>query len=234
MTQLLISVKNVEESRIAREAGADLIDLKDPSVGALGALNIDTVQQIVQDLDGSVLISATVGEGHATIDALMHDIVLYANSGVDVVKIAVSELFQQAGFFAGIKQLTAQGIKIVAIFFADQLLDFRLITQLKTNDFYGAMVDTQLKQLSLLEVQSIEMLRKFTLICEQQKLVSGLAGSVNKWHIDALLTLSPGFIGVRGGVCYQQDRTSMLAGEQVNEIKAMLLNYNNSLMPLEI
>lgn len=48
MTQLLISVKNVEEALIALNCGVDIIDLKDPNIGALGALNLDTSQQILQ------------------------------------------------------------------------------------------------------------------------------------------------------------------------------------------
>ena len=42
MTQLLISVKNVKETLIALDAGVDIIDLKDPDNGALGALDVDT------------------------------------------------------------------------------------------------------------------------------------------------------------------------------------------------
>jgi len=43
MTQLLISVTNVEEAQIALNSGADFIDLKDPNGGALGALPLDIV-----------------------------------------------------------------------------------------------------------------------------------------------------------------------------------------------
>jgi (5-formylfuran-3-yl)methyl phosphate synthase len=234
MTQLLISVKNVEESRVARYAGVDLIDLKDPSVGALGALDVDIVQQIVQEVNGSALIRATVGEGHATVDALMQDIALYASLGVDIVKIAFSELFQQPNFFAEIERLARQGIKVVVVFFADQPLDFGLLVKLQKNGFYGAMLDTQSKQLSLLDVQSMDALKHFIVVCEQHKLFSGLAGSVNKAHIDVLLTISPSFIGMRGGVCRQQDRTSTLIGELVTEVKIMLLNYNNEGVLLEM
>lgn len=234
MTQLLISVKNLEESRIARYANADVIDLKDPSVGALGALKPSIVSEIVQDMNGSVLLSATVGEGHATIDALKYDIALYAGLGVDVVKIAVSGLFQLADFISEMKQLTEQGVKIVAVFFANEPLDFNLLTKLKDSGFYGAMVDTQLKKTTLLELQTTEVLKQFIVVCKQHQLISGLAGSVNKTHINQLLILDPSFIGVRGGVCHQLDRTSTLVGDWIAEIKSMLLNYNNVLEPLEI
>jgi len=233
MTQLLISVKNLEESRIARYANADVIDLKDPSVGALGALDAAVVSQIVQDVNRRVLLSATIGEGHATINALTHDIAFYDRIGVDVIKIAVSELFLQTDFFSEIKQLTEQGIKIVAVFFAEKPLDFSLLIKLKGSGFYGAMLDTQLKNTSLLELQTIETLNRFIVTCSQHMLISGLAGSVNKTHIDALLMLNPHFIGVRGGVCHQRDRVSVLVGGEVVEIKAMMLNHQNVLKSFE-
>ena len=226
MTQLLISVKNVGESQVARYAGVDLIDLKNPAVGALGALDIDTVRQIVNEVNGSALVSATVGEGHATIEALTDDVALYASLGVDIVKISVSELFQQADFFSKIVQLTSQGIKVVTVFFADNELDFGLIPHLQKSGCYGAMLDTQLKQSSLLAAQPIETLRGFVSVCAENKLVSGLAGSVNKQHVGALKGLNPGFIGMRGGVCHQHDRTSELVYEQIAEVKAMLLYCN--------
>ena len=38
MTQLLVSVKNSEEAMLVLAAGVDIIDLKDPSMGALGEI----------------------------------------------------------------------------------------------------------------------------------------------------------------------------------------------------
>ena len=52
MMRLLISVKNVEEALIALTIGVDVIDLKDPNVGALGALNLTDTQQILQAIAG--------------------------------------------------------------------------------------------------------------------------------------------------------------------------------------
>ncbi len=225
MTQLLISVKDVEESKIARHAGADLIDLKDPDVGALGALNLDIVKQIVQDIDGSTSISATVGEMHASVDDLMQDIRVYAGLGVDIVKIALTALVDQPDFFKKISELTHQGIQVVAVFFANQPLDFALIPKLKESGFYGAMIDTQLKQSTLLSVQPIQVLARFVTDCHASSLVAGLAGSVNKTHLDELLTLRPNFIGMRGGVCVNHDRTAGLMAKSITEVKDELLTY---------
>jgi (5-formylfuran-3-yl)methyl phosphate synthase len=228
MTQLLISVKNVDESLIARYAGVDVIDLKDPAVGALGALDTQIVSQIVLEIDRSALVSATVGEGHESVAALVGDIKQYASLGIDVVKMSVSELCYQEQFFTEMLKLTAQGIKLVAVFFADKTLDFNLLEVLQKSGFYGAMLDTQIKRYSLLEVQSTDVLNAFVVLCKKHHLISGLAGSVKKEHMITLLDLTPTFIGLRGGVCDKHNRASELSGSMVNELKRLLLNYNSS------
>ncbi len=210
-------------------AGVDVIDLKDPSVGALGALDVEVVRQIAHEIDGHALVTATVGEGHATIEALKADIVLYAGLGIDVVKVAVSPLFQQTQVLTELKDLTAQGIKLVAVFFADQPLDFSLIVRLQLSGFYGAMLDTQDKHSSLLAMQPAAVLEQFVRSCKQHDLIVGLAGSVNAQHLDALLALAPTFIGMRGGVCSQQKRASSLDVARVENVKKVLLNYNSVL-----
>ena len=98
MTKLLISVKNVEEAMLALAADVDMIDLKEPSVGALGALDLNISRQIVQLVSGRKLISATVGEEHRSMHALILDIQERAAIGVDIIKIAVSDFFYALGF----------------------------------------------------------------------------------------------------------------------------------------
>lgn len=226
MTQLLISVKNIEEASMALHSGVDVIDLKEPSVGALGALADGVVEQVVRVVDGRALVSATVGEGHGNVDALVVSIKSRAALGVDIVKIAVSELFGQQDFFTEMLKLTDQGIKVVAVFFADNAIDLSLILKLQQAGFYGAMLDTQDKQFSLMDVQSTAYLNRFVSECEQSQLISGLAGSIQEQHMNALLQLAPTFIGLRGGVCENHIRASALSASKVYEIKSMLLNYN--------
>jgi len=61
MTELLISVTNVDEAFMAMELGADIIDLKDPSMGALGALPIQTIKDILGVVNSQKIVSATIG-----------------------------------------------------------------------------------------------------------------------------------------------------------------------------
>ena len=227
MTQLLVSVKNVEEARVALAAGIDVIDLKDPAIGALGALDKRTIAQILQAIGGHTAVSATIGEGHMRLDQITQDIRIYAGLGVDIVKIGVNPLFYQQDFISEMLSLTTTGIKIVAVFFGDENVDFGLFPLLQGARFYGAMLDTNAKQRPLVEHQSDRVLSMFVDLCVKHDLISGLAGSLKPQHLDKLTQIHPTFVGFRGGVCENDVRESKLSSEKVVYVKNMLYKHNN-------
>jgi uncharacterized protein (UPF0264 family) len=60
--QLLVSVSDAEEARTALIGGATIIDAKDPSRGALGAVAPDALRAIRVALDGRAPLSAAIGD----------------------------------------------------------------------------------------------------------------------------------------------------------------------------
>ena len=62
MTRPLVSVRCVREARRASEGGADLVDIKEPSRGSLGAASMPVIQAIVQEFAVRVPVSAACGE----------------------------------------------------------------------------------------------------------------------------------------------------------------------------
>ena len=66
MSQLLASVNSLSEALLVADIGVDIIDLKQPVHGALGALTVTEVGEIVRTLQGRYPISATVGDLPAT------------------------------------------------------------------------------------------------------------------------------------------------------------------------
>ena len=62
MTRLLVSVVDSVEAAVAASQGADLIDAKDPSQGALGALPASTVRAIKLSVPDYVTTSAVAGD----------------------------------------------------------------------------------------------------------------------------------------------------------------------------
>ncbi len=226
MMQLLISVKNVEEALLAFSANVDIIDLKDPGVGALGALDVEETGRIIAAIDGFCILSATVGEQHVRLNDLILDIEARAEMGIDLIKIAVSPLFYDENFLIEMAKLTIVGIKIVAVFFADDALDLNLLPILQKADFYGAMLDTKTKHNDLLTVQTIQVLQKFVDLCEKNHLKSGLAGSLKPQYIELLHKINPTYIGFRGGVCENSSRIEALSSGKVIEVKDMLRMHN--------
>jgi uncharacterized protein (UPF0264 family) len=226
VTQLLISVRNVEEALLALDAGADIIDLKDPSVGALGALDVKETRRIIQAIGGFGLLSATVGEQHSSLIDLVRDIEARAEMGLDIIKIAVSRLFYVENFLLEMAKLTMANIKIVAVFFSDEAIDVALLPVLQKAGFYGAMLDTKSKTHDLLAVQTKHTLQSFIESCERNQLRSGLAGSLKTQYIEFLLEINPTYIGFRGGVCENSVRNAALSKDKVIEARNMLHSHN--------
>ena len=226
--QLLISVKNVDEALLAMDASADLIDLKDPSIGALTALDLTISEEIVRAINGRAHVSGTVGEVHASLDDLLRDIQARVDLGLYAIKMCVTPLFTEANFVREMRRFTASGVKLIAVFFADSAVDLTLLSSLQQAGFYGAMLDMQNKQFSLLEAQTAALLKKFIHDCAQYQLVSGLAGSLKPQHVEFLLELNSTFIGFRGGVCENFDRKSTISTLKIEQIKKMLLKHNKT------
>lgn len=239
MTQLLISVKNVEETLIALESGVDIIDLKDPNIGALGALDIETSREILQKVHQYKLLShqqtfaltsATVGENHATLNNLINEIDARVKIGIDIIKISVSSLLSDTGSFVDDQLMThissSKQVKFIAVFFADQSVDLTLLKKLKHHGFYGAMIDTHKKQPNLLEICTSSTLQMFTQECHKNDLKSGLAGSLKPQHVEALAAINPSYIGFRGGVCAEGIRKNGLMQDKVVNVQILLQEHN--------
>src|SRR5262245_37010581 len=62
MTKLLVSVRSVDEARVALDAGVDVIDVKEPLAGALGAASCRVIEDVVRLVDGRCMTSVACGE----------------------------------------------------------------------------------------------------------------------------------------------------------------------------
>lgn len=227
MTQLLISVNNVEEALSALQAGADIIDLKDPRNGALGALDIATSAQIIRAIDGRVTLSATVGEQHKSIYELVDAIYSYHKIGTEIIKLAVNESFADPDFETEISKITAKNIKLVAVFFADKAIDLMQLNRISALGFFGAMLDTKQKQWGLTQLITEKSLQRFAQACVANRLKYGFAGSLRAQQVDQLIVFNPAYLGFRGGVCEGFDRGLILVPQKVKDIKKLLFKHNN-------
>lgn len=223
MTGMLASVENLAEARCVLATGADIIDLKAPALGALGALPTERVAEIVAALGGQKPISATIGDlpleplsVAAAVDAM-------AATGVDFVKIGLFPGGQWKETVAALEPAAWRGLKLVAVLFGDHRPDLGQVEILAEAGFAGVMLDTQDKARGPLpQVCELEYLRDFVAEAKAHRLLSGLAGSLRLTDIPFLLNLRPDYLGFRGALCERMMRTSALDADAVRAVRARI------------
>ena len=226
MTGMLASVGTLEEAEVVLRSGADIIDLKAPAAGALGALTTEDVEAIVRRIGGQRPVSATIGD-LPLIPATVADAVeAMAATGVDFIKIGFFPGGDPQGVIAALKGSIAKGARrLVAVLFADQKPDLTLIADLATAGFTGVMLDTMDKQQgSLRQIYPPEALQSFVALAKTDGLLCGLAGSLREEDIAPLLELAPDYLGFRGALCQQRQRTNGLDQKAIERIRAAIIS----------
>jgi dihydroneopterin aldolase len=212
----------VAEARLVVEHGADIVDLKDPARGALGALEINIVRDIVAALAGKVMVSATVGDLLAMQpEEVKAAVRRTAQTGVDIVKVGFFSASSAAACISALAEETREGIKLVAVLFADQQPQRAWLSRFAEQGWYGVMLDTAGKNgLSLRNHLGDEELCDFVSAARRLGLAVGLAGSLREGDIPHLLRFHPDYLGFRGALCGGNTRTGNIDPTAVIRIRA--------------
>lgn len=221
MTGMLASINSLEEAQLILNTSVDIIDLKQPERGALGALDTETVAKIVRLVNQQKPVSATVGDLPMQAMIVYNAVKTMVTTGVDYIKI---------GFFPGgdwqatldkLSTITQQGYQLIAVLFADSPLDMSVIQLIKKSGFSGVMLDTMDKsQGSLLQIMDLSEIQTFVSAANNSKLLCGLAGSLKEKDIQKLLHLDIDYLGFRGALCDQHDRIAKLDSVAIKLISA--------------
>lgn len=230
MIRMLASVRDVHEAQIVLDAGVEVIDLKQPSDGALGALPPDVIRAVVRRVAGRATTSATAGNIGPDAAAVQAAMARIADTGVDIVKAG---LFP-AGWAQGGRDYDAvraclaalealPGVRRIAVMFADLAPSLELVDSVADAGFDGVMVDTAFKQgRSLCDVTDDAWRAEFVARARARGLVCGLAGSLRAGHIGALVPLVPDYLGFRGALCAGSRRAQQLDGDAVAAVRRAL------------
>lgn len=233
MTQLLISVTSLDEAQIALQNGADIIDLKDPEQGALGALALEVVVEIVTFVNAKgaserKTISATIGDLPMAPALLLQHVMALSETKVDIIKI---------GFFADtgalltdyqpcldmLKTVSSSGVRLIAVLFVEYDYPANLVMAIKNAGFYGVMFDTVGKNgATFLDYYSTDAMQAIAQDVQAQGLLFGLAGSLNLQHVALVKSIAPDYIGFRGGVCINNQRRLALSADKIKLIRAVI------------
>ncbi len=219
MTRLLASVTNTREATLALAGGADIIDLKEPANGALGAVPHTVQKDVVRLVAGRCPVSATVGDLPMVAETLSQAIKATASTGVDIVKVGLPFLEQHCGCLKALSDSTRHGIRIVAVLFAEQRPNLHLLDELARAGCIGVMLDTADKSAgNLCHFSDRVSLSAFIQRANRLGLLSGLAGSLTVNNIRPLLDLNPDYLGFRGALCEGGTRTGKLSPKALSRV----------------
>ena len=222
MTLLLASVNGPAEAEIAVAQGVDIVDLKDTSKGAFGAVTPDVVRATVTAVAGRRPVSAVTGELAMEPETLVAAMGAMADAGTDYVKVALYPGPNRAGCIRALSAL-ARRVKIVGVMFADSGWDQALIPLMAESGFAGGMLDTAHKGGGdLLAHIDIPTLGNVVDAFRAKGMLAGLAGSLEAPDIPRLLLLSPDILGFRGALCTGQDRTARIDAAAFDVIRALI------------
>ncbi|PKP53217.1 MAG: hypothetical protein CVT90_02325 [Candidatus Altiarchaeales archaeon HGW-Altiarchaeales-3] len=233
--KLLISPKDEIEALEAILGGADIIDVKNPAEGSLGA-NFPWVIRSIRDIVSVTKqeVSATIGDfinlpGTASLAALGA-----ACCEINYIKVGLKVSSEKnAGEIANavvraVKEYDPK-INVVICGYADakenNLMDCMKIPKIASESGADiAMLDTltKNKNKNLFDHLAIEGIEKFTRDAHDLGLKVALGGSLKKEHIVPLYNAGVDIIGIRGAACELNDRTNAIKKERVKELKDMI------------
>ncbi|MFN8652648.1 MAG: (5-formylfuran-3-yl)methyl phosphate synthase [Gemmatimonadales bacterium] len=227
--RLLVSVQSVEEARIARAGGADIVDAKDPAQGALGPVGSGVLAEIRAALPGEVPVSAALGDVRsvAEVERALRDLppglafVKLGFAGVDDPRL-VEQLLS-----AAVEQAARQpgAPKVVAVAFADRASEGDLVPSafpalIARSGAHGLLVDTARKQGGTLRDHLAPgALRLLGAALGERGLLYALGGSLSAEDVPLARSAGADVLGVRGAVTAGV-RTDVIDGGRVAALAA--------------
>lgn len=216
--KILISVTNEREVADAVEGGADIIDVKNPEEGSLGAGFPWIIEGVRKRAQNSIEISAAIGDmpnlpGTASLAA-----VGAASSGADYVKVGLRGVSRKNEAIYLMEQVARavkdydDSVQVVGAGYSDvertgsvPPLSVPEIVERSGGDI--AMLDTGVKDgRNLFEFLGPEELKSFVDQAHGFGLLAALAGSLKDADVKKVAELGADVAGFRGAACSNNDR----------------------------
>jgi len=221
--RLLVSVVSGEEAGVAAGAGADIVDVKDPGEGALGAPSPQTLEEVIAAVGGLAPVSVALGD----LPDLPHTAALAARGaagcGADYVKVGlrgVRSLERAVAVVSAVADAVPATTAVIAAAYADApaaaspALDPALLPELvRATGIAGALVDTLVKDgRGLYDSLSAEAVTELAL---RTRAAGGSFGVAGQLRAGELRRVPADIVGVRSAVCRGGDRAASLKPELV-------------------
>ncbi len=206
--RLLVSVVGVQEVSAVLDGGADIVDVKEPSSGPLGAPELATFRAVRAAVLPPRLTSIAIGDVSEDPPILLARARSAASSGADFVKIglhhtgrAVERVLDRV---ARVVAEVGPATRVVGVGYADHLKEtvLALPELARTAGAHGVMLDTGRKDgKSLLDHMQEVSISRFVDLGHGAGLVVGLAGSLGLAELERVRDSGADVVGVRGAAC---------------------------------
>lgn len=246
--RLLVSVRSVLEAREALAGGCDILDVKEPRHGSLGAATATVIREITDfGTEAGVPVSAALGEcvdWHESRQPL--DPGTVSETDLQFVKLGLAGMGDREDWSAEWKNVTGSCSKKlgpetrhVAVIYADwqaaraphpySILDAvseHLHNGQSVASFAGVLIDTFEKNSGrLLDAMSRESLREIRERTTQLGLFLALAGRLDQASLPALVELTPDIVAVRSAACRGEDRNASVDRDAVSQFRAAIQSH---------
>jgi uncharacterized protein (UPF0264 family) len=207
----------------AARAGAQIIDVKDPATGALGAATPRAVREVRDATPPGLPVSAALGDGPFDPRLAAAAAARAAECGASFVKIGLRETSADRALdtLRAVRAVLPRTVHLIVAGFADfrragspDPLDLPRLA--RAAGAQGCLVDTAVKDgRGLLHWLDEAALRAFVAACRARGLLSALAGSLAPADLPLLAAIGPDIVGVRGAACAGDRAHGRISGERV-------------------
>ena len=232
--ELLISVVGEDEVGTAVSGHADIVDVKNPREGSLGANFPHVIRRVRELTPAAIPVSVAIGDapnlpGMAALAAAGA-----AGCGVQYIKVGLlgprdhDEAFALLSAVCRAARDEDPAVRIMATAYADARtigslppLDLPAVAAEAGAD--GCMIDTAVKAGgTLLTALGAAELESFVALCREAGLLCALAGSLQASDVPRLRELAPDIVGFRGAACRGGRRDGGVDGDAVLRLKDLV------------
>jgi uncharacterized protein (UPF0264 family) len=234
MTQLLVSVRTAEEAQVALAAGADLIDVKDPAAGSLGAPESSIVEEVVATVAARAPVSVALGELR---DWCQMDNMAIPR-GVDYAKLGMAGSADWSDWpdrWAEAIRRFPLSVRPVAVIYADGEAvaapePDQVLAEAQRLGCAAVLVDTFDKSRGgLLDVWPSERIAWLVAAARSEGMLAVVGGSLTLETIARVASLGPDYIALRGAVC-RGGRKGPLDADRVREAARCIAAANSAIL----
>jgi (5-formylfuran-3-yl)methyl phosphate synthase len=230
--RLLVSVVDDDEARAAVAGGVDVVDVKNPAEGSLGAPAPGVVARVRGVLPAGLPLSVAIGDlpalpGTAALAALGA-----VRSGADYVKLGLwgaSTTEDAVAVLRAARDAVGGEAEVIAVAYADAarvpsrpLPPSELVTAARQAGVSGCLLDTAIKDgRGLLSWLSAGALADLVAEAHGAGLELALAGELRAEELPAVRATGADVAGVRSAACREGRRTAALDPRRIARLRSL-------------